>query len=594
MSIVLRSRKTQAQRAISYLRKLNTSPAGINDANGWMQRPGNLLTWSHDVSNASYGRNAGATTPNANTILLPSPGAYIGKGVKTNAAVGAKATAFGIFSGSGTVLFGIDRVGTGAYEETVQTITLTSTPMLYAVSLTIANAGQAGFEMYVMRSAGTSASSVTVDGLGIANGDITPAQILAMGGIPLTTTVASTAKYTRASLWLPGTTTLAGLLPNNYKDSTGTTPAVTDDVVGLIKDALNPTTGISLSQATAGYKPFERRGLYCLTTYSQDFSNEAWILVGGASKVGYHPTITAPDGTLSAYQVDLRAGSTDGIRRGMIVSASAYTQAYWVRTVSGTKKVRMKVWDGVTETFSPDFTLTTDWQIIPFATATALVDFALSNEVAGGAASILIYRGGLFQGTLTASDIIAKGGISLTTTAAASSTTGPQYLSFDGAEDKLVASAVPFQMSDDHCVIAGCKPLVSGKDILCGGYLNATNSAAEIRVKAAGTLSVYYVGSGTTVQLNSSTNVVGTAIVTSTRQTGNTRVGRLNGAQFATDTTALTSGAFAASVVGAYGDGSSNLAGSIYPVLTIKGTVPDDKLLLLEKLIGTLSGVTIV
>ena len=69
---------------------------------------------------------------------------------------------------------------------------------------------------------------------------------------------------TSAHVWLPGAdgVSVASLPSNNYLLSDFATLAGVDAVVGGVKDALNPSGGVSLTQPTTANKPLVRRGMF--------------------------------------------------------------------------------------------------------------------------------------------------------------------------------------------------------------------------------------------------------------------------------------------------------------------------------------------
>lgn len=89
-------------------------------------------------------------------------------------------------------------------------------------------------------------------------------------GIPLLRSLGS-----NAHVWLPGANgvNVASLPSNNYLLSDGSTGYSTvDGVDGLVKDAMDPVTGINLTQATTANKPLVRRGALNLQDWSENIS----------------------------------------------------------------------------------------------------------------------------------------------------------------------------------------------------------------------------------------------------------------------------------------------------------------------------------
>ena len=168
---------------------------------------------------------------------------------------------------------------------------------------------------------------------------------------------------------------------------------------------------------------------------------------------------------------------------------------------------------------------------------------------------------------------------------------------FDGTDDRLQLSAVPFQASDDLCVVAAaqCNELAatgrtafgcSGDGVQRAGMLYCDNGYWRFRfANDAGTPQEI----ASTVQLPA-----GTLRVVSGRKVGNNRVLRMNGSQQAADSTAVGTTTLTNAAIGSRSStGLLPFLGNIGPVIAIKGTVSDADLLTLEKWVGSLSGVTI-
>jgi hypothetical protein len=209
--------------------------------------------------------------------------------------------------------------------------------------------------------------------------------------------------------------------------------------------------------------------------------------------------------------------------------------------------------------------------------------------------------GGLFQGTLTASQILAEGGIPLTTTTAASNPTAGRYSSqFSGAQS-LALGSVPFVMADDSCTIAVGKidgvPGVAKTPYLAAVKGDSYTTVSGLAFDNNGRpLGQWY--DGTTAAAITHGSVVLTTVVMTARKIGNSKVLRVNGVQSGSaNTTVLANTA----VTNAYIGNSSGavgatlnsatyaLNGSIGPVLLIKGTVSDADLLVLERFVSSLT-----
>lgn len=288
-------------------------------------------------------------------------------------------------------------------------------------------------------------------------------------------------------------------------------------VAGL---SIKEVTGIHATPAGAA-GPNLRRGLYNLLTYSQDFTNAAWVKTNTGD--GTLPVVTPnyatdPLGGNNATRLQLvRAGGT-GLSRLMqtiTASGSATTQAWYMRTTDGsTQTVGLR--DALAG--QQNVTVTGAWQVFPLNIAAGSNEFSILtwSSMAGtsNTCDLLIYRAGLFTGTLTAAQILALGGIPLTTSAAASNPNAGSYSMEYVAANlcKMTLGSVPFQMADDHWVVVAFKlnsavtlqgvvfPGVGGgtgsfiasvsADSTNGCVINYKNDAATLSQRTVGTIAL--------------------------------------------------------------------------------------------------------
>lgn len=190
---------------------------------------------------------------------------------------------------------------------------------------------------------------------------------------------------------IPGATYLNGVYYNAFADAPGasvTGGAGFATAVDAAGNVVGPFAANTLPATSGGAEVWEARTN--LVARSQDFGDSAWVAVGGATKAGAS-TISAPDGSLTAYRIDLGAGATDGVRQNISAGSATYTYSVFARTVSGTKTIRLKVWDGTSNTYSSDIAITATWSRISFTAASPISDVAISNAVGGGASSILLW-----------------------------------------------------------------------------------------------------------------------------------------------------------------------------------------------------------
>ena len=185
----------------------------------------NLLTWSNDFTNAAWFAQGATASKSGSNLLVQATGDQVFH--NTTLPIGPSTLAF-ILSGSGTIaLFGFN--ATDSYLGTTH-VTLTATPTLYVANFTSTAVNTTVY--FGRRDVSDTATTITFGGGGLFEGTYTAAQILAQGGIPLTTTVAN---------------------GNPRQDYDPATPAGTTGVELVTNgDFSQGTTGWLLTQPTSG------------------------------------------------------------------------------------------------------------------------------------------------------------------------------------------------------------------------------------------------------------------------------------------------------------------------------------------------------
>lgn len=346
-------------------------------------------------------------------------------------------------------------------------------------------------------------------------------------------------------------------------------------------------TGIHATQGTPGYKPTLRKGIVNLLTYSQDFSNAAWLKDAGVTVTSNYAV--APDGTTTASLITTNADNKAIYRSASLTTGQ--TQAVWLKADAGQVGSTVKVGLALA------VTLTDQWQL---AVLSGVNDPHQVKRMGTTATSWLQWDAGKFDGTLTAAQILANGGIPLTTTAPASSVAGVNYLEFDGVDDRLALGGPLFQMADDHCVIAGFRAgsTTGTRTVveLSGGGAGDLQRVAQIGVDASNKPVVQWVSNGAAevvsfaapFALAQNEPVVVTALARSA-----TCALRTNSVQRSSGVRPSGAATMAISSIACRGSGFECFKGNIHCVLAIKGTVSDADLAVLEKFVAQLSGVTL-
>lgn len=174
-------------------------------------------------------------------------------------------------------------------------------------------------------------------------------------------------------------------------------------------------------------------------------------------------------------------------------------------------------------------------------------------------------------------------------------TSGKYYWQFDGTNDSLALGSVPFQMSDDHCVVAAFKPSAFGTfaGVFCVGGATPTPEVALIGTNSDGTAFVFYRDdAGTNAFLSLGAISLGTAYVVSARKSGTTVQARLNSGAWVSQVVSFGATTLTTALIGAVpASGTQYFNGAIYYCNPIKGTVSDADLLVDERFAGALAGV---
>ncbi len=408
-----------------------------------------------------------------------------------------------------------------------------------------------------------------------------------------------------------------------YLDSAGTTAASVDGLVGRAND-WNTTGAINATQATTGNKPTLRRGAVNLLLQSQTFDSASWTPSG----VVITPNVTiAPDGTSTADLIAPTVGTT-GFRELQQNFTSVTGLTYCYSGHFKEKEFRYIQLVGTSANFGSfyvNFDLNTGTETAFSTTGSTVVSRGIVSAgngfyrvwvavvcSTGGASSRLAFnvissatdiRG--FSFAANGTDALYGWGAQLelgstasdytpTTTAAASSSSGPMYMQFDGTTDYLSLSAVPFQMADDHWVVVCARNDSSAatSKVLFSLYGTTTRRVAQLSFETT-TLTATWTDDAGTAGTSPTGSVVsvGTTIVATARKIGNVKELRKNGVLVNSSGTAAGATTITNGVIGA---NTANFAqGTIYAVIYGKGTISDADLAAVERYAGSLGGLSI-
>lgn len=171
-------------------------------------------------------------------------------------------------------------------------------------------------------------------------------------------------------------------------------------------------------------------------------------------------------------------------------------------------------------------------------------------------------------------------------------------LDFDGVDDIMPLSGVPFAQADDHFVAAAC----SVRSLASGTIFSIRSGASTVPIICSLRSDVVYKAlyrddAGTLVTVTGPTpNIaVGDRYVVSAAKSGNDRQVWTNATAGTQQTNALGATTVTQSAIGADMSVSTLLyfPGSIGPLLAIKGSVSPGNARILERWIGSLSGITL-
>lgn len=350
--------------------------------------------------------------------------------------------------------------------------------------------------------------------------------------------------------------------------------------------------------STGAARPTLRRGAVNLLTYSNDLSNAAWS-TGGATTIS--GSQVSPTGYTDAYKVIGAGASCYKFRSVAFVTGTAYCFSVYVKPIGQTAVTLASF----TQSGTANFTLTGAGSVgalsgIASAPTITLVDNGYYRISAVFTASATASNNiGLSGGTFTG-EAFSQWGAQLevgstasdyspTTTAAASNPNAGRYSwQFAGAQSMALGS-VPFQTQDDFFIVGACNQT----SVSAALFSVATNTTGELitLANAAGKAQVYMASGGTTVQFAATNpSLTGVTVVLSALKVGSTLVGRQNGSQFGTTSTALVpASAFTTSTIGAYYLGAGLLNGSLGPIIFGKGTLTAAQLLVLERFVSSLT-----
>lgn len=173
---------------------------------------------------------------------------------------------------------------------------------------------------------------------------------------------------------------------------------------------------------------------------------------------------------------------------------------------------------------------------------------------------------------------------------------GPYWLDFDGVDDRLVLTSLPFQMADSGFMggAVNCLSVTTNRPVIA--LSGATNTPAIRLMYYATTAQISALHRDDAANTAASVAVggVGVTQVVSSRKSGEMAYARVNGVQSAgISTAALGATTLTTAELGGATGGLIYLRGAGYGWYTGKGAISDAQLLTIEKYLGSLAGLTI-
>lgn len=301
---------------------------------------------------------------------------------------------------------------------------------------------------------------------------------------------------TNAHVYLPGANGVAisGLSSGNYTDQTLTTYAAVDGTVGGVVD---PLGAINATQSTGANRPRLNRGLYNLSVESDNFGGSATSFVNASYSGG-----KLLDSAISGqHRMDRAMTSAAGPQT--FLALVKYGDYQWVSIRIGSNGASFDLVNGVVGTVVTGAGASRSianagngYYLLAFSDPAALAnttcrvnnenaDSVGTNFAGTGALGTYVSCVGLVAGTLTAAQILKKGGIPLTTSVAASNPGAGPYL-WDTTGGKSLG--MTFDASWTSATIIDAAPTgqstLTAQNIV-GAYSISTNTSGRIFINGS-------------------------------------------------------------------------------------------------------------
>ena len=376
-------------------------------------------------------------------------------------------------------------------------------------------------------------------------------------------------------------------------------------------------TGRHATQVTGANKPVLRRGVVNQLLYSTlagtlgaGQTPNFWSATGNS---GATPLTITNDGPGGTFAVGIRITPSAGLQ-GLQRSANAidgilvgvpYTIGCYMRVPTGLTAAALTLYTGsgvpatptvvsaATLAAQPKDTWVLQTAVITFATIPSILAFC-ANGASGTGLDIACPF--VIPGAFTTAQIQQCGGAALTTGLAVSSASGNFGIECDGAK-YLSLPSVPFQMGDDHTVIAGCRGDSSSADRTAFGIRSSVASTpvvGQLGFASGAPDAVWRGDDGFLYRATSAGGAqLGQYLVLALRKQATAGALFINGASAAS--VAVPSGTTTvntATLGGVLANGSAGnlLVGMLYAIVVVKGALSDAEFLVLRRFVGALTG----
>lgn len=173
----------------------------------------------------------------------------------------------------------------------------------------------------------------------------------------------------------------------------------------------------------------------------------------------------------------------------------------------------------------------------------------------------------------------------------------PHYWLFDGTDDRLSLSGPLFQMSDDHFVVV-CAKRTSEDDnfrrLFTENNAGFTTAICSVSIVFDRLVASWIDDAATTATIDvSGQTSTTTPFVVSATKAGNQKTLRKDGNQIGTNSTSMGAATVTFATLFGRGDVGRFFRGNGYGVIAGKGTITDAELLILERYLGSLGGLTL-